>query len=190
MRSDAPLSNGPKYPSRDFPTKSRQVGSRLVWNNWGYWCNSWQNYEEHFSALELLSIQSIVTDIDDTSTEPNGSVVNLVMTQGSMFMIAGGSGVYILLALVLIIILVAAWIAVEPIGPLFKSYLAGGTLNPNLIAARFLPAKRIPAQKNCPHCAKPTPISALFCEACDYNFLSGMVGGRQKTLPAPGAIIR
>jgi hypothetical protein len=112
------------------------------------------------------------------------------MTEGSIFMIAGGVGLYLLLALVLILILGAAWTRENPYGSFFKSYAASVVLKTNLVAAQFFPAKRIPAQKDCPHCAEPTPISALICDACDYNFLSGMVGTRQKALPAPGAAIR
>jgi hypothetical protein len=105
-------------------------------------------------------------------------------------MIAGGVGLYLLLALVLILVLRAAWTAKKPIGAFYKSFTAADVLHINLAAAQFFPAKRIPAQKDCPHCAEPTPISALICDACDYNFLSGMVGTRQKALPSPGAAIR
>jgi len=112
------------------------------------------------------------------------------MTEGSIFMIAGGVGLYLLLALVLILILGAAWTRKIPVGSFFKSITGSVVLKTELVAEQFFPAKRIPAQKNCPHCAEPTPISALFCDACDYNFLSGMVGTRQKALPVPGATIR
>lgn len=103
-------------------------------------------------------------------------------------MITGGFGLYCLLALILVV--VAAWIGKTRFSFVFKSYTAGIALINNLIAERLFAAKTIPVQKNCPNCAEPTPISALFCDACEYNFLSEMVGTRQKSLPAPVAVNR
>ena len=99
-------------------------------------------------------------------------------------MIAGGFGLYHLFALALFLIL-AAWMAKKPFGAFFKPHTAGSALTNNLLAERLFATKPIPAQKNCPNCAEPTPISALFCDACEYNFLSGMVGTKLKSLPAP-----
>jgi hypothetical protein len=44
---------------------------------------------------------------------------------------------------------------------------------------------RVPTLKKCPKCAEQLPISALLCDACDYNFLSRTVGHRHKLLPSP-----
>jgi hypothetical protein len=104
------------------------------------------------------------------------------------FMIIGGFGFYQLLALILI--MVAAWTAKKPIAAFFKSYPTSRAFTHNLLAARWLAPKPILAQKNCPHCAVPMPISALFCDACDYNYLSGSLGTRQKSLPAPASMKR
>jgi len=104
------------------------------------------------------------------------------MMEGSLSMLAGGFGLYYLLALILILV---AWIARKPFGTLFKSYTAGSAFTHNLLAERLFAAKPIPVQKNCPNCAKQTPLSALFCDACDFNFLSGMIGSKLKSLPAP-----
>ena len=41
------------------------------------------------------------------------------------------------------------------------------------------------ATKKCPNCAGNLPISTLVCDACEYNFLSGTVGLRNKLLPSP-----
>ena len=101
-------------------------------------------------------------------------------------MIIGGFGVYQLLALILIF--VAAWTAKKPIGAFFKSCTTSSAFTHDLLAARWLAPKPILAQKNCPHCAEPMPISALLCDACDYNFLSGSLGTRQKSLPAPSSM--
>lgn len=40
------------------------------------------------------------------------------------------------------------------------------------------------AFKKCPKCADQLPVSALVCDACDYNFLAGSIL-RHKLLPAP-----
>ena len=37
--------------------------------------------------------------------------------------------------------------------------------------------------KKCPQCADQLPVSALVCDACDYNFLAGSIL-RHKLLPA------
>jgi hypothetical protein len=42
-----------------------------------------------------------------------------------------------------------------------------------------------PALKKCPKCAEQLQLSALVCDACDYNFLAGSVTHRYKMLPAP-----
>jgi hypothetical protein len=39
--------------------------------------------------------------------------------------------------------------------------------------------------KKCPKCAEQLPLPALVCDACDYNFLSRMVGRRHELLPSP-----
>jgi len=41
------------------------------------------------------------------------------------------------------------------------------------------------ALKKCPECAEQLSLSALLCDKCDYNFLSGSVLHRHKMLPAP-----
>ena len=97
-------------------------------------------------------------------------------------MLTGGFGFYYLSVLILIF---AAWIARKSLGTFFKSCAAGSALSNHLLAERLFAVKPIPAQKNCPNCAKQTPLSALFCEACDFNFLSGMIGSKLKSLPAP-----
>jgi hypothetical protein len=41
------------------------------------------------------------------------------------------------------------------------------------------------ALKKCPECAEQLSLSALLCDRCNYNFLSGSVAHRHKLLPAP-----
>jgi predicted amidophosphoribosyltransferase len=45
--------------------------------------------------------------------------------------------------------------------------------------------RQIVALKKCPNCDDQLPLSAVLCDACDYNFLSEMVGHGQKLLPSP-----
>ena len=60
---------------------------------------------------------------------------------------------------------------------------------------RFLPERltrksELPIMifKNCPQCSDQLPVSALVCDACDYNFLARSIL-RHKLLPAPEASI-
>jgi hypothetical protein len=94
-----------------------------------------------------------------------------------------------LLAMAVTVIIFAARLAKEPVSAFFKSFTLGIPLRNILLAERLIAAKSLAPQKNCPNCAEPTPISALFCDACDYNFLSGTIGSRQKSLPAPAAMM-
>lgn len=52
-------------------------------------------------------------------------------------------------------------------------------------ADRFFEIRHIPALKPCPNCAEQLPLSALVCDACDYNFLAARPGRGQKLLPPP-----
>jgi hypothetical protein len=99
-------------------------------------------------------------------------------------MIASSVEISFSLALAVTLIVLAARLVKHLIGIFCKSRTADMLIN-NVISERLFAAKSIPLQKNCPHCAEATPISALMCDFCDYNFLSGMVGTKQKSLPAP-----
>jgi hypothetical protein len=93
-----------------------------------------------------------------------------------------------LLALAVTLIVLAARLAKEPIRAFFKSYNTSTGPIKKMIAEGLFAVNAVAAQKNCPNCAEPTAISALICDACEYNFLSGTVGSRQKALPAPADI--
>jgi predicted amidophosphoribosyltransferase len=67
----------------------------------------------------------------------------------------------------------------------FESALAAKSFTEHTVTERFFPAQRIPTEKNCPNCTEQLPLSALICDACDYNFLSRSVGGKHKLLAAP-----
>lgn len=56
-------------------------------------------------------------------------------------------------------------------------------------ADRMFERQHIQALKKCPNCTEELPLSVLICEACDYNFLSGMVGLGHKLLPSPEPLV-
>ena len=105
-------------------------------------------------------------------------------------MINSSAEISFLLALAVTLIVLAVWRAKRPIGAFFKSSTVGNPRIHKFVAERLFAAKPIAVQKSCPKCAEPTAISALFCDACEYNFLSGTVGSRQKSLPAPASMKR
>jgi hypothetical protein len=39
--------------------------------------------------------------------------------------------------------------------------------------------------KNCPNCAAQVPLSALLCDACDFNFIASIASHRHKLLNPP-----
>ncbi len=63
--------------------------------------------------------------------------------------------------------------------------LAGRWLRRQRAAERMFDGLQVQALKQCPNCTEQLPLSALLCEVCDYNFLSGMVGHGHRLLPAP-----
>ena len=92
-----------------------------------------------------------------------------------------------LLIMVLTLAFLTAGIANHKGGSFFKWFLAGALVG--IIALPITIFKRketaLRAQKHCPKCAKQLPIQALVCDACDYNFLSMMVGCQVKPAPPP-----
>jgi hypothetical protein len=107
------------------------------------------------------------------------TLAKLIVTDGSTLMIAGGLNILHFSAIALILVLLAVRIAKK------KSFTARSDPMDNSTAARFFERRHIPALKKCPNCAEQLPLSTLICDACDYNFLSGMVGHGQKLLPSP-----
>jgi hypothetical protein len=84
-----------------------------------------------------------------------------------------------------------ATLAVTDGSPLNFFLFSGIALTLALLMARIagqkdgLKGHHILPLKKCPNCAEQLPLSALVCDECDYNFLSGTVGYRHKLLPAP-----
>jgi hypothetical protein len=50
-------------------------------------------------------------------------------------------------------------------------------------------SQRTPVLKQCPSCAQQLPLSAIMCDACDYNFLAERPGRRQILLQPPKPLI-
>jgi uncharacterized membrane protein len=115
------------------------------------------------------------------------SLVTLVVTNGSTLMIDGGSDILHFLAMALTLAFLTARIASMKDGSFFKWFVAGALLG--IIALPVAIFKRhhvvLSALKKCPKCAEQLPLSALICDACDYNFLSRIVGHGHKLLASP-----
>ena len=70
-------------------------------------------------------------------------------------------------------------------GGVFKALVMGGAFSNDCTVDRMFEKQHITSSKKCPNCEEHLPLSALICEACDYNFLSGMVGYGNRLLAAP-----
>jgi len=121
----------------------------------------------------------------EMTMEQLSSLVKLVMTDGSTLMITADLNLLQFSAIALILVFLMARIAKKKYGSFFRSSVAESTLTNNFVGDRFFASQRIPPQKSCPNCAEHVPLSALMCEACEYNFLSRMVGSRHKMLASP-----
>jgi hypothetical protein len=107
-----------------------------------------------------------------------------VLTDGSTIMIAESLDILYFSAIALILVFLTARIAKKKDGNFFKSSIAESTPRNNGTTGRIFERQHISALKNCPKCAEQLPLSTLICDACEYNFLSGMVGHRHKLLPS------
>ena len=117
------------------------------------------------------------------------SLTTLVGLDGSGAMIAEQSNILHLAAIVMILVLVAAKRMGVREGGFFKSLLAGSRCSNDRNPDRMFDQQRFSALKKCPGCSEELPLSAVMCEACDYNFLSGMVGHGHKLLPSPEPLV-
>jgi hypothetical protein len=111
------------------------------------------------------------------------TLAKIIVTDGSTLVIAGGINILHFSAIALILVFLAVRIAKR------KSFTARSDPMDNSTATRFFKRHPLSALKKCPNCAEQLPLSALICDACDYNFLSGMVGHGQKLLPSPERMI-
>jgi hypothetical protein len=113
------------------------------------------------------------------------TLAELVVTAGRTLLIVEGLDILHFSAIALILVLLTARIVKRKHGGFFKSFRARSTSTNNCASDRFFERKRIPALKTCPNCAEQLSLSALICDACDYNFLSARPGRGQKLLPSP-----
>ena|SRR5918996_422474 len=114
------------------------------------------------------------------------NLVQLVFN-GSTFMIAGDVDILHISAIALGLVFLRLRRLNKRSGGSFESSAKSIPTN-NCASARFLDRQRIPALKKCPNCAEQLPLSALLCNACDYNFLATRPGRGQQLLPAPHAM--
>jgi len=112
-------------------------------------------------------------------------LAKLMVTDGRILMIAGGLDIFYLSAIALIVAFLTARMMKKKHGSFFKSFRARSSFKNTGVVDRFFESNHIPALKKCPNCPEQLPLSALICDACDYNFLSAMVGRGQKRLPSP-----
>jgi hypothetical protein len=116
----------------------------------------------------------------ETIMDNFSNLAKLIVTDGRTLMMAEDLNIIYFSAIGLILVFLTLRIAAK------RNFSgAGSALANDGASSRFFERQRIPALKKCPNCTEQLPLSALICEACDYNFLSRMVGRGQKFLPSP-----
>jgi Uncharacterised protein family UPF0547 len=123
----------------------------------------------------------------DEAISQSLSFVTLAVINGRTLSIDGGSDILHFLAIALTVAFLTARIASKKDGSFFPWFVAGALLG--IIALPVAIFKRrhvgLSALKKCPKCAEQLPLSTLVCAACDYNFISGIVGHGHKLLSSP-----
>jgi hypothetical protein len=104
---------------------------------------------------------------------------------GSTAMLAEHSNFLYVAAVALILVILRARRATRKDTGIFKSVLFWRTLANDRSTDRMFERHHIQALKKCPNCKEQLPLSTLICEACDHNFLTGMLGPGQRLLPTP-----
>jgi Uncharacterised protein family UPF0547 len=114
------------------------------------------------------------------------SLVALAVTNGSTLIVDGDADILHFFAIALLVAFLTARIASKKDGSFFKWFVAGAFLG--IIALPVAIFKRqhvLSPLKKCPKCAEQLPVSALVCDACEYNFISRIVGHGHKLLASP-----
>jgi hypothetical protein len=106
------------------------------------------------------------------------TLTKLALTDSRTFMIAGGLDTLHIAAIALILIFIAR-IVKKKNGSFLKPFRPAST------SERFFEIKRIAPLKPCPNCDTQHALSALICDACDYNFLAERPSRGQRLLPPP-----
>lgn len=115
------------------------------------------------------------------------SLLTLVVTNGSTRIIDGDSDILHFLAIALILAFLTARIASKKDGSFFKWFVAGAFLGIIALPVAIAIKRQhfLSVLKKCPKCAEQLPVSALVCDACEYNFISRIVGHGHKLLASP-----
>jgi predicted amidophosphoribosyltransferase len=103
-------------------------------------------------------------------------------------MIFEGSNFFLLLVFGLILAFFPARRARRKIGGFLKKHLREETGAGRFASGSRFEKNHLLSLKKCPNCAAQLPLAALFCEACEHNFLSGAVGFRNKMLPSSESV--
>ena len=104
-------------------------------------------------------------------------LAELVSMQGRTLMLDGGSDLLHYSAIALILILLRSRLLKKKRGRFSKPLPAANAPANNRGSDRFFERKRRATRKPCPNCAEQLPMSALICDACDYNFLAARPTG-------------
>ena len=100
-------------------------------------------------------------------------------------MLVEGSNI-LLAAIALVVIFLAARMVRRKQSGLFRSSKrADRAFTLHRKSGGMFAKQHTQALKKCPNCAKELSLSTLICEGCEYNFLAGTVGLRNRALPAP-----
>jgi hypothetical protein len=115
------------------------------------------------------------------------SLVALMVTNGSTLMMDGDPDIFPFLAIALTLAFLTARIASKKDGSFFKWFVAGAFLGIIALPVAIFKRRRgvLSALKKCPKCAEQLPLSVLVCAACDYNFITRIVGNGHKLLASP-----
>jgi hypothetical protein len=116
------------------------------------------------------------------------AVAPLLEMDGITAMITEGSNILYFTAILLIFVAFTARIVRGRYSSFFSFLAVGRWYTNDRAYDRMFERRQIAALKKCPNCAEQLPLSAVLCDACDYNFLSEMVGHGQKLLPSPEAL--
>jgi hypothetical protein len=133
----------------------------------------------------LLYIGSFVKPMYEAAVKNFSALAELVGRVAHILEIAGGSDILRFAAIALILVFLTARIVKKKRGRFPKTFLAGNIPPNHRASDRFFERKRATTLKPCPNCAEQLPLSALICDACDYNFLAARPGRGQQLLPPP-----
>jgi len=125
------------------------------------------------SAMHEATIQKFLALADRLSAD------------GARILEAGSPDELHLTAIALILVVLTAWLVKKKHGSVVQSFLARNKPANILASDRFFENKRSIKLKPCPNCAEQLLISALVCDACDYNFLAARPLRGQQLLPPP-----